>query len=70
MNQSKKERVMETVQEIINLLPTQNRILIMPFFPQFRAWLDEVEENQIDNFINLVKQRIDYIEHGHEPDSE
>ena len=42
----------------------------MPFFPQFRAWLDEVEENQIDNFINLVKQRIDYIEHGHEPDSE
>ena len=24
----------------------------------------------VTNFINLVKQRIDYIEHGHEPDSE
>lgn len=65
MNQStKKSRIMETVEMIINQLPPQNKLIILPFFPQFRAWLDEMPEENIDSFINEVKKRIDYIEYG------
>ena len=71
MNQSsKKERLLETIQQIINLLPAQNKLIITAFFPQFRLWLDELEEEKIDYFLSEVKKRVDYIENGYEPTGE
>ena len=60
----KKERVWEVLQEIMNLIPAPQKMMLSLLIPQFQHSFEELPEEELDRIIDIVKGKIAYIEDG------
>ncbi|MBQ7289039.1 MAG: hypothetical protein IJW78_04845 [Clostridia bacterium] len=58
----KKARVMEVIEEILNLLPPQHKMMLSMLLPSFRPSLENIPEEDIDNLITRIREKLAYIE--------
>ena len=61
---TKNERLLETVETMLELLPMQYRMMCLPFLPNFRQLLTNIPAEEIDSLIEKVRCKLDYIERG------
>ena len=62
----KKQRAMETMEKLLNLLPPPQKLMVTAFMPQCRQSLTNIPDEDIDRLIGVVRDHIDYIENGGE----
>lgn len=59
---TKRERMTETVNQLMNELPITMQMAVKAFCPSFLQLLNDVPEAEIDRFIHMIKEKIDFIE--------
>lgn len=60
----RKQRIAEVIEELMNQLPFHLRTMARGFCPDCLRLLEDIDEEVIDNYINIVHSKLDYIENG------
>ena len=61
---TKIDRAQETIEKLLDLVPSGQKMLLMAFLPQFRQSFKSVTEEQIDHVIEVIEKQIAYIKEG------
>ena len=60
----KKQRILTLAEAMINNLQPLHRAMIQAFYPQFRAFLSEADEETIDSMIKKGYEILNFVEFG------
>jgi hypothetical protein len=60
----KRERAREVMTEFLTLLPPSIRAIFPLFMNQFQSHIDNLTEEDIDEFLAAARAKLDYIEKG------
>lgn len=63
---NKRERVQEVIGDLMNMAPPMLRNLLPLFTMQFQAQFSNLEEEDLDNILDYIQSRLDYIRGGDE----
>lgn len=61
---NKKERMQEVIGDMMKLAPPMLKSLLPLFTTQFQAQFSNLEEEDLDNILNYLQDRLDYIRGG------
>lgn len=61
---SKRERAQEVIGDMMKLAPPMLRNLLPLFTTQFQVQFSNIEEEDLDNILNYLQDRLDYIRGG------
>ena len=62
--EQKRERILQTMEKLKDLLPWSMKSMLTAFCPDFRQLLINIEDEEIERYLNVIKSHIDYIENG------
>ena len=60
----KKQRTMEMVEKLLEVLPMQYKMMCMGFMPQCRRLLTDIPDEEIDRLIQNIREKLDYVSGG------
>ena len=60
----KRERIAEVLDKLKELLPPAMKCLVMGFCPNFRHLLDGVTDEEIEHYMTIIDQYLNYIKTG------
>ena len=63
---TKRERVQEVIEDMMQMAPPMLKSLLPLFTTQFQAQFSNLEEEELDNILNYFQSRLDYIRGGDE----
>ena len=61
---NKRERMQEVIGDMMKLAPPMLKSLLPLFTTQFQAQFSNLEEEDLDNILNYLQDRLDYIRGG------
>lgn len=61
---NKRERMQEVIEDMMKLAPPMLKSLLPLFTTQFQAQFSNIEEDDLDNILNYLQDRLDYIRGG------
>lgn len=61
---NKRERLQEVVEDMMKLAPPMLKTLLPLFTTQFQVQFSNLEEEDLDNILDYVQNRLDYIRGG------
>ena len=61
---TKKERAQEVLNDLLNLAPPMVRNLVPLLSTQFLPSFDQVPDEDIDQLLDTIRDKLDYIETG------
>lgn len=61
---NKRERLQEVIGDMMKLAPPMLKSLLPLFTTQFQAQFSNLEEEDLDNILNYLQDRLDYIRGG------
>lgn len=61
---NKRERLQEVIEDMMKLAPPMLKSLLPLFTTQFQAQLCSIEERDLDNILDYLQDRLDYIRGG------
>lgn len=64
LTKTKVDRAEEVLESLLELVPSSQRLMLTAFLPQFRHSFKSVTEEQIDQLIGAVEEKIKYIREG------
>lgn len=63
---NKRERMQEVIGDLMNMAPPMLKNLLPLFTMQFQAQFSNLEEEDLDNILDYIQSRLDYIRGGDE----
>lgn len=60
----RKERIAEVMNMVMDLLPMSMKLLVQGFCPNFLPLLEGLTDEEIDHYIEVVEDHLNYIKNG------
>ena len=60
----KRQKIAEVLDKLKELLPPAMKALVMGFCPNFRHLLDGVTDEEIEYYLSIVEENLNYIKTG------